>query len=351
MTVRGAFIPKATYPYFEEIGVAFNWYNGFSMQQKQRCATAMHTALICTYPDIKPLEISSSSGYQIGQALSAMHIKKWSNILNDYTSVESAFQSSRIYITADNKQIGPFPEYLGLDGKACKRLVKEKSQGLYASEYIFEGLKFPVPDFHISLFYDYIYLNALLEEPNRELASQLISGGFNCFTDLATKALNSQARSCALFVSLYKLGLLDKVQDYNTFLELFRVDLNAKNYAKPNAYENRQLIDKSYPLGVTQYRNVTVQRYGDDFIQNHFSQFRGIVTLDNMLLAGATKPKGAIPCIYKDEIKNKAGTTVAYILQDMQGNTRECPADKTRLVIQNGDIIVLNKYIPGVAVR
>lgn len=340
MTVRGAFIPKATYPYFEEIGVAFNWYGGFARQQKQRCATAMHTALIMAYPTIKPLEISSSSGYQLGQELSAMHLKKWSNTLNAYTSVESAFQSSRIYITADGRQIGPFPEYLSADGKTCKRLVKEKSQGLYASANLFEGLKFPVPDFHISLFYDYLYLNALLEEPNREIANQLLAGGFNCFTDLATKALNSQARSCALFVSLHSLGLLDKVRDYNTFLELFRVDLNAQNYAMQGAYEGRQLLDKSYPLGVTQYRDIVVQRVGDSVIQSHFNANQGIVTAENLKAQGITYT-GAIPCFLVKENPN------SYLLRDMQGKVTEFPKDKAHRFIQKGALIVLNKAILG----
>lgn len=55
MTIRGAFIPKASYPYFEEIPVQFDWFGGFAVSQKRRCTTAMHLTIVENYPDMKPL--------------------------------------------------------------------------------------------------------------------------------------------------------------------------------------------------------------------------------------------------------------------------------------------------------
>lgn len=282
MTVRGAFVPKDTYPYVEEIAVRFQWYGGFAKQQKQRCATAMHMTILDNYPVLRPLEISSSSGHVYGTLLSAMNVKKWSNVLNKYTSVESAFQSSRVYQAYDGEQIGPFPEYLGENGFVAKKKVKEASRGLIACRYEYEGMTFPVPDFHISLFYDYLFLNALLEEPNKTIAKALLDSGFNCFTDLATKALNSQARSCALFLSLSSLGLIDKVKDFSSYLEFFRVDLNAPKFAAEGAYDGVQLLNNSYPLGVTQYHSTITQKVTPSDVEKHYSLYGGYVTLDNL---------------------------------------------------------------------
>ncbi|MCQ2538428.1 MAG: agmatine deiminase family protein, partial [Lachnospiraceae bacterium] len=115
--------------------------------------------------DLKVLEVSSSSLNKLGSALSAMNLRKKTE--RGITSVESAFQSSRIYRDQDTV-VGPFPELLFLDGKECKRTVKEYSKGLHSYEYLFDGMKFYAPNFHISLFYDYLYLNALLEPENEE---------------------------------------------------------------------------------------------------------------------------------------------------------------------------------------
>lgn len=66
------------------------------------------------------------------------------------------------------------------------------------------------------------------------------------FTDLATKALNSQARSCAIFMSLYKLGLIEKVKDYDSYLELFRVGNKDGHFISlDGAYKDVQLLRKS----------------------------------------------------------------------------------------------------------
>lgn len=285
MAIRGVFVPKDTYPYVEEVPVEFDWFGGFAVAQKQRCATSLHLTFLARNTGAKPIEISGASGYSLGQKLSAMNLRKWSRTANSYVCLESAFQSSRIYVTSDNNRIGPLTQYLKSDGKVAKSAVKKASQGIICSEYLFDGMRFPVPDFHISLFYDYLYLNALLEDANRDVALQLLTGGFNAFSDLATKALNTQARSCALFVSLSRLGLIDRVRDYNAFMELFRVDLTRNDYAAPGAYNGAQVLFPKHPLGVKCFSAIVPWHFTKDEVIRHHNACKGIVTMDNIHLA------------------------------------------------------------------
>ena len=238
MAERSVFISKDTYPFFEEIHVQFDYFQGFALSQKRKNQIGLHQNFLASYPDQKILEVSGASLNSLGSALSAMHLKKQTK--RGLTSVESAFQSSRIY--GINAEIGPFPEYLFLPGKECKKIVKEKSQGLISYRYQFDDMYFHAPKHFISLFYNYLYLNALCEEENHEVAKLLINGRYTAFSDLATTALNSQARSCAIFVALYRNGLLHKVSNYDTYHQLFRTTPDG-NPTGPESYENAQMLD------------------------------------------------------------------------------------------------------------
>ena len=239
MARRSVFIPRDVYPFFEEIHVDFDYFQGFALSQKRKSQISLHNNFLKAYPDYKVLEISSSSLYSLGCALSAMDLKKRTS--QGVTTVESAFQSSRIY--GADCEIGPFPEYLFLPGKECKKIVKEKSKGLISYHYLFDGMSFSAPAYHISLFYDYLYLNALCEPENMETAERLLESGYNAFTDLATRALNSQARSAALFTALTANGLIDQVKDYDSYLALFRTGKNGLNTG-PESFENVQLLTR-----------------------------------------------------------------------------------------------------------
>ena len=66
-----------------------------------------------------------------------------------------------------------------------------------------------------SAFYDYLYVSALCQPQNSSLAEGLMQ--FRVFTDIMfnpgtgkIKKFNTRARSCAIFVSLSKRGMLSK---------------------------------------------------------------------------------------------------------------------------------------------
>lgn len=275
MAKRGVFVSKDRYPYFEEVYVEFDWFGGFALSQKRKCILGLHLNFNEFYDD-KVLEVSSNSLDPLGNKLSAMNLRKRVISDNKVTSVESAFQSSRIYTNkSTGETLGPFTEYRYSDGFSSKKEVKALvSKGDFHSyNYRFDGMDFPAPDFHISLFYDYLYINALLEDENKCVFNELIRSNYTAFTDLATKSLNCQARSCAIFISLYKLGLLDKVKDYNSFMELFRVNLNSDTYSYNNSYEGVQLLKNNGE--VTLISDTIYKVFEKDYISEYYNRYYG----------------------------------------------------------------------------
>ena len=240
MAIRSVFTGVAKYPYYEQVDVSTVWFGGFALSQKRKCELGLHMNFNAAYPDIKVLEISSASLQSLGAKLSAVKLSKFTQ--KGVTSLESAFQCSRIY-SDGVRRVGPFPEYLFLPGKKCKKIVKEASLGMHSYEYLFDGMTFYAPEFHISLFYDYLYLNALLEPENQAVREELLSSSFLAFTDLATLALNSQARSAAIFRGLDMAGLIDEVRDYHAYHRLFLASTDGKATG-PESYKNVPLLDK-----------------------------------------------------------------------------------------------------------
>ena len=267
MAIRSVFVSKDYYPFFEEIQVNFDWFPGFALSQKRKSQISLHKNFLQTYPDEKVLEISSASLYSLGSRLSAMNLSKQTK--EGLTTVESAFQSSRIYGKGEN-EVGPFHEYLFLPGKDCKRKVKELSQGMISYRYLFDDMEFYAPAHHISLFYDFLYLNALCEDKNHDTADMLLSEGYTAFTDLATRSLNCQARSAAIYVSLVKNGLIDRIKGYDSYFNLFRTDPNGTPEDN-SAFENVQLLDRKgnvillSPIASCVFSKEDTEKYYEDY--------------------------------------------------------------------------------------
>ena len=108
MAGKSIFVSKIVYPFFEEIHVTFNWLGGFALSQERKCEIGLHQNYLAAYPLEKVLEISSSSLLSLGAKLSAMNLKKRTR--KGITSLECAFQSSRIY-SHGIYEIGSFPDY------------------------------------------------------------------------------------------------------------------------------------------------------------------------------------------------------------------------------------------------
>lgn len=211
MAVRPVFVPKNSAPFYGVINIEFKWNGGFAVSQKQKNIKALHDGFTLIRPDGRPLEISSKSLVEAGVKLSAFNLMKYVPELGRSVPVENVYQSGKVF--ADGSQ---YTDLMLVSPKEAKRDERLKNGRLI--KFRFDGQDFPL--FPQSLFYNYIYLNAVLENP--ELADELLK--FNGFTDIEfnpQKSLSTQAQAAAVFVSLANLGLTEKIRDYSSFVSLF----------------------------------------------------------------------------------------------------------------------------------
>ena len=237
--------------FFEE-EVEFDWHSGLSWQVRQRSSKCMAEAILQRYSGagLSPsdiLEVSTASDeYETGKALSAINLMYEDLASGRVFSVENWFQAAKVY-ERDGREFGPYDELLTV--KTPKRYLNpyldKKTAEQYEDDPLFQrvqseirnasltrfelwGKKFPlVPR---SCFYDYLYAKALHQERNDDLARRLCD--YRVFTDIMftpgtgkKRKFNTQARSCAIYVSLTKRGLIDDA--------LFDIDafIDAVNYA------------------------------------------------------------------------------------------------------------------------
>ena len=155
----------------------------------------MHNAIKELYYDAEILEISSKSPIELGRKLSAFNLKL------DGIALENIFQSSKVF-----EYGGPYEDLLSKTPIEAKKDPRIKDSGRIIG-FKYQGINYPtIPK---TLFYDWIYCQALYSD--KELMSSIINYDF--FTDIEfnhEKSLNCQARSAAIFVSLYQKGLLEE---------------------------------------------------------------------------------------------------------------------------------------------
>lgn len=186
--------------FVKEKEISFEWFPGFSVKQKQRSIDSLHENAKKQDITLKLLEISSKSTDELGVALSAFNlIIKAKN--GKQFSVETAFQASKVFQNG-----GPFSDLYEKTSKEAKKDPRIKNSGelLY---FQFFSRKWELEP--KTLFYDWLYINALAL--NKDLADSVIN--YNAFTDIEfnpQRSINCQARSVALYVSLYNENLLDE---------------------------------------------------------------------------------------------------------------------------------------------
>ncbi len=181
----------------KEIPITFAWNPGFAPIQKKKNVIALHEA--AEERGLFPLlEVSTKSEELLGQRLSAFNLKIRTEV--GEISIESAYQGSKVF-----KAGGPYTDIYRMDSWSAKKDERLKTSGpLQGFDYF--GQKWPlIPK---TAFYDWLYLSAL--EPHQEFLKRLFQ--YKGFTDIEfnpEKSINCQARTCALLVSLLKLGALN----------------------------------------------------------------------------------------------------------------------------------------------
>ena len=211
MARRLVFVPDSGRPYVSELSLDFEYFPGFSIQQKQRSIASLHASYVDKFPSSRVLEVSSKSERDIGVRLSAFNLMIEHPGRGSY-SVECAFQASKVFLHG-----GPFVDLLDASSRAAKtdRRLRESGE-LVAFRYCEH--EFPLEP--KTYFYDWLYASALCRDD--KLVEQVMM--FDVFTDIEhnpERSINCQARSVAKVVGLAWAGLLeDALQSPQTFLEL-----------------------------------------------------------------------------------------------------------------------------------
>ena len=164
------------------------------------------------YPEANPLEISSKSLIQTGVELSAFNLMKYVPELKKSFPIEDVYQAGKVFENGCQ-----YTDLMLVSPKDAKRDERLKNSGKLTM-FRFSGQNFPlIPE---SLFYNYIYINAIIE--NEKLAKKILD--FNGFTDIEfnpQKSISTQAESAAIYVALAELGMTGKIKDYKDFYSLF----------------------------------------------------------------------------------------------------------------------------------
>lgn len=183
---------------------SFDFNPGFSKVQKQRNIIALHEQI-----GKKTLEVSTKSFDNLGIKLSAFNLKLNGHLL------ECIFQSSKKFELG-----GPFIDLLNVSPKNAKRDDRLRNSGKLIS-FIYEGNTFPITP--KTIFYDYIYINAVKQCISDDEIQQILE--FEYFTDIEfipTKSINCQARSVAMIKAmLIEFGEIPEVNDFNEFTKFW----------------------------------------------------------------------------------------------------------------------------------
>jgi hypothetical protein len=198
MAKRPVFITSTKEKGFvETVNIEFDWFPGFSIQQKQKSINSLHQNFKKKFSQ-NILEISSKSDNELGVSLSAFNLMiKTKN--NREFSVETAFQSSKVF-----EKGGPFLDLLEGTSKEAKTDPRLKSSGNLTHFQYFSRKWGLEPK---TLFYDWLYINAI--SLNEDLGEKILQ--YNAFSDIEfnpSKSINCQAKSAALYVALNNADLL-----------------------------------------------------------------------------------------------------------------------------------------------
>lgn len=215
MAVRPVFLPKASGDFLVLAEkTSFTWFAGMAVSQKQKSIESLHQAAKHQFGVSRLLEISSKSKDELGVALSAFNLMITTKKRARVFSVECAFQSSKVF--ANDVQ---YLDLLDVTSREAKKDLRIKESG-GIKKFRFYGEEWPINP--VTAFYDWLYVNALNNEPDYHSALDL----YDAFTDIEfnpDKSINCQAYSVALFCSLRRRGLLDfATQSKDNFLSLYR---------------------------------------------------------------------------------------------------------------------------------
>lgn len=192
--------------------IEFQWSPGMAVVQKQKSVRALHEAAISMGVCINPLEVSSKSLLEIGVKLSAFNLSVTTQKLKKTFTVESAYQSSKIF-----EHGGPYKDLLYSSSREAKKDSRIRESGNLKG-FEFFGEKWALEP--KTAFYDWLYINALHKN---ELAVEQLKK-YDAFTDIEfnpERSINCQAYSVALYKALEWRNLIcDAIADKAAYLDI-----------------------------------------------------------------------------------------------------------------------------------
>lgn len=191
--------------------IKFDWFSGFNNTQKRKSIQSFHNKIIqsekINLDEI--LEVSTKSENPLGVSLSAFNLKAKGEE-NKYFTVESAFQSSKVF------ENGAQYKDLLYSKSNVKKDFRLKNSGKLV-HFMFFKTKFNLePD---TFFYDWLYINTLIKNP--DLAEKVRK--YKAFTDIEfnhKNSINCQAFSLALYICLKEANVdMSEFRNPNIFYE------------------------------------------------------------------------------------------------------------------------------------
>lgn len=181
--------------------VDFEWHAGLSVNQKQRCISSLHEAARQLLNAHQILEVSSKSATHLGVSLSAFNLSVLLEGEISASTVECVFQSSKVF-----EHGGPFTDLMGRTSREAKSDPRLQTSGRLLGFHL-KGINWPLEP--PTIFYDWLYLNALRQCP----ALLYQANECDAFTDIEfnpSRSINCQAYALALACSLMRRGIFEE---------------------------------------------------------------------------------------------------------------------------------------------
>lgn len=180
----------------------FKWEPGISIAQRRRSCINLHNVL--KSKGYTPLDISSASPDEFGVKLSAF------NLMWNGKTVECWYQGSKVY-----KNAGVQHHLYNVSSREAKKSMKALA-GDQLIGFNLNGIVFPMSP--KTVFYDWIYLNGLVQSYGKELDFS----AYDCFTDIQA-VINidaCQAKTVCIYTLIQQQNRFDEVmKDFDAFLK------------------------------------------------------------------------------------------------------------------------------------
>lgn len=201
MTKRYIYYIDKNNQYHKE-SISFKWFPGFAKSQYQKSSESLIKNFHNLYPNYRVLEVSSASSSRIGVAASAFNLKM--KINNQVYTVEQLFQAGKVF-----ENNGSQEQLLNYSSQYAKKEIRK-----IRTDDKLIGFRLFGKNFNLepkTLFYNWLYINALAQPYNNKISSSIIS--YDAFSDIhfnPKSSINTQAEGCAFYVKLKRTNKLDE---------------------------------------------------------------------------------------------------------------------------------------------